>query len=63
VKIRLDVLEEKDGPMLQHGLKGLHQQRLHTPRRTRDRPDPERLAKRFEQFLEAEEASLYLPRT
>jgi len=63
VRVRRDILEEQDGPMLQHGLKGLHQQRLHTPRRTRDRPDPERLAKRFEQFLEAEEASLYLPRT
>jgi putative restriction endonuclease len=53
--VRRDILDEQDGPMLQHGLKGLHQIELNTPRRRGDRPDPDRLARRFEEFLEAQE--------
>lgn len=54
VEVRPDILEEEDGPMLQHGLKGLHGQRLFLPRQARHRPDPEALAYRYESFLELE---------
>lgn len=50
VEIRSDILEEEDGPMLQHGLKGLHGQKLHLPRQARHKPDPEALAYRYDQF-------------
>lgn len=55
VQVRHDILEEEDGPMLQHGLKGLHRQLIQMPRSRRDRPDPDRLAKRFEDFLKAQD--------
>lgn len=54
IQIRQDIMEEQDGPMLQHGLQGLHQKQLHMPRSSSDRPDPDRLAKRFEEFLVVE---------
>lgn len=52
VQIRDDVLEEIDGPLLEHGLKGLHGHSLHVPRRHAARPDPERLQWRYDRFLE-----------
>lgn len=52
IHIRADVLEESDGPMLQHGLKEMHGARIQVPGRTRDRPNRERLSVRFDQFLE-----------
>ena len=48
-----DILEEEDGPMLLHGLKRLHQTRLHAPRRAKDRPDPNLLEIRYERFVAA----------
>lgn len=56
ILVRRDILDEHDGPMLQHGLKGLHQIHLNVPRRLSDRPDPERLTRRFEEFLEAQDS-------
>jgi putative restriction endonuclease len=53
VKVRPSVLEESDGPMLQHGLKGLEGAGIEVPHRPQDRPDRERLSIRFRQFLEA----------
>lgn len=51
VEIRADVLEEIDGPMLEHGLKGRHRQRLMAvPRRRADHPDQELLEQRYAQF-------------
>jgi putative restriction endonuclease len=51
VEIRADILEERDGPMLRHGLQGLHGERLlQLPRRPVDRPDPMRLEERYEYF-------------
>lgn len=50
VEIRRDVLEEHDGPMLTHGLQGLHQSGLILPRIPERRPDPERLEIRYEKF-------------
>lgn len=53
--VRGDIPEARDDPMLQHGLQGLYMERLHMPGARRDRPDPERVARRFEEFLEAQE--------
>jgi putative restriction endonuclease len=54
VEIRAEILEERDGPMLRHGLQSLHGASLmHVPRRPADRPDPERLELRYEEFRAA----------
>jgi len=53
VQIRSDILEEIDGPMLLHGLQGLHKNPLIVPHRPKDRPDPERLDIRYKDFLKA----------
>ena len=54
VAIRDDVLAEVDGPLFEHGIKGLHGQPLMvTPRRRVDRPDPELLQQRYADFLSA----------
>jgi putative restriction endonuclease len=51
VQIRADVLAEKDGPMLIHGLQGLHDTRIVLPRSRAARPDPELLEIRYERFV------------
>lgn len=51
VSINRALLEEIDGPMLQHGLKDMHGRELRLPERVADRPDPKRLALRYERFL------------
>jgi putative restriction endonuclease len=51
IEIRRDLLEESDGPMLQHGLKALHGSKLVSPRSLAHRPDRDALAERYEQFL------------
>jgi putative restriction endonuclease len=43
IEIRNDVLEEKDGPMLKHGLKGLHKSKIVLPKSTDLRPKREYL--------------------
>lgn len=53
VHVRSDILTEIDGPMLRHGLQGLHREKLVIPSRKKDRPDPERLESRFKEFIEA----------
>jgi len=50
VEVRRDVLKETDGPMLRHGLQGLHKIRLLIPRKLDLRPDPELLERRWERF-------------
>ena len=52
VVIRRDVLEETDGPMLQHGLKDMHGAKIHVPRSAKTRPAGEFLEWRFNRFLE-----------
>lgn len=49
-EIREDILEEVDGPMLQHGLKGVHGRQLIVPRKREWRPDRERLELRYERW-------------
>jgi putative restriction endonuclease len=53
VHIRRDILDEIDGPMLRHGLQGMHNQRLQSPRTRTARPDRERLEERYAEFLSA----------
>lgn len=54
VEIRSDILEEIDGPMLEHGLKGRHGQPLMAlPRRTAELPDPHLLEERYTAFRAA----------
>lgn len=50
VHIHRRLLDETDGPMLANGLQGFHRGRILHPRRTDERPDPERLELRFERF-------------
>jgi putative restriction endonuclease len=53
IVVRRDVLEQRDGPMLIHGLQGFHGAELVVPRRRSDRPDPELLELRYGHFREA----------
>lgn len=53
VEVRPDVLVEIDGPMLRHGLQEMHGRRITVPRAERERPDPNRLAERFDVFRAA----------
>jgi putative restriction endonuclease len=53
VRIRSDILEERDGPMLRHGLQELDGSKLVLPARNLDRPDRDRLALRYTDFLHA----------
>jgi putative restriction endonuclease len=53
VEIRDDILHEIDGPMLLHGLQGLHGTAIFVPPAPRLQPDPEFLATRYELFRQA----------
>ena len=53
VRINTELLEEIDGPMLQHGLQEMHGTAITVPRRPADRPDRERLDLRYSEFLKA----------
>lgn len=55
VEIRQDILDEIDGPVLEHGLKGLHNEPLRAlPRRRSDKPDPDLLAQHYQKFISAD---------
>jgi putative restriction endonuclease len=53
VEVRRSVLEETDGPMLRHGLQGVHNQRIWTPRSANLKPARDLLERRYERFLKA----------
>lgn len=53
VEVRRDVLEEEDGPMLLHGLKGVHETRIELPRKAIEKPDPALLERRYAEFQSA----------
>jgi putative restriction endonuclease len=53
IEIRLDILRESDGPMLQHGLQGFQGRLIHTPRSRNLWPRPDLLAERYELFRKA----------
>jgi putative restriction endonuclease len=50
VQVREDVLEQKDGPMLIHGLQGFHGTHLLVPRRPNAQPDRQLLEQRYQRF-------------
>lgn len=51
VVVREDILRESDGPVLRHGLQGVHNQAIHIPTRTSEQPDKALLERRYESFL------------
>ncbi len=53
VEVRPSILAESDGPMLVVGLQQIHGQLIHLPRRAVEAPDPQRLERRYEQFMDA----------
>lgn len=50
IEVRRDVLDEADGPTLQHALQGVHGSALSVPGRRSARPDAELLEERYERF-------------
>lgn len=50
IHIREDILEEEDGPVLQHGLKGLHKSMLILPNSKSHYPNKDALAWRYSRF-------------
>jgi putative restriction endonuclease len=53
IELRLDILEEHDGPMLVHGLQGFHRKQILVPRPPRLKPCREFLDERYALFLRA----------
>jgi putative restriction endonuclease len=53
IEVRRDILDEEDGPMLLHGLKGMRGREILLPRSEILRPDRQLLDRRFEQFRRA----------
>jgi hypothetical protein len=43
-------LAEKDGPMLEHGIKEMDKTKLWVPPAVEEKPDPARLEARFQEF-------------
>lgn len=57
VEVRKELLDEIDGPMLQHGIKEMHGTTIVLPRARNSRPSVERLEARFERYLKASETT------
>jgi len=53
VKVRPDILEELDGPMLKYGLQAMEGSEIILPRHKSDHPDKDRLDRRYKRFLSA----------
>ncbi len=53
VEVRPSILAESDGPMLVVGLQQIHQRQILLPKHSVDRPDPVRLERRYQEFLQA----------
>lgn len=51
IKVKKDVLEEIDGPMLKYGIQSMNGQKIILPASKSDRPDRDRLDVRYQQFL------------
>lgn len=54
VEVSPRVMEEEDGPMLRHGLQGVHEQPLSVPRADALRPSRDAVAWRYERFRKAQ---------
>jgi len=57
LEARPDLLEEEDGPTLVHSIQSLHATRIQLPRNRALWPAPERLERRYEEFLRGSKAS------
>ncbi len=53
IKLREDILREIDGPMLKYGLQSLENNKIILPSHFNERPDRDRLERRFQEFLDA----------
>lgn len=53
IEVRQSILDEEDGPMLLHGLKGMHGQQIFLPREATLQPDRDRLEERYSLFRQA----------
>jgi putative restriction endonuclease len=53
VEISRELLDEHDGPTLEYAIKGFDGEPLTVPRRRSDRPDPDLLEERYEEFRRA----------
>jgi len=53
IQVREDVLDEEDGPMLQYGLKGLHQTKLILPNSKNNWPSKDALEWKYDRFTRA----------
>ena len=51
IHVRKDVLDEEDGPMLQHGLKELHKVRIILPHSEHHWPNRDYLDRRYQKFI------------
>jgi putative restriction endonuclease len=54
IRVRRDLLEEHDGPMLIHGLQRFHGREIWVPARLDQRPRPDLLEERYRRFLDQE---------
>jgi len=50
IQVSQEILEEEDGPMLTHGLQGLHDQPILLPEARVNWPSPDSLPWRYERF-------------
>ena len=50
IEVRKDILLENDGPMLQHGIKEMHDKKIILPRQRSSYPDVKSLEKRYDLF-------------
>jgi putative restriction endonuclease len=50
VRLNRDLLTERDGPMLEHGLRAFEGERVVVPREPADQPDRDLLALRWKRF-------------
>lgn len=53
IKVRKDILNEINGPMLKYGIQSLESNKLFLPKNNKDWPDKERLDYRYKLFLNA----------
>lgn len=51
IKVREDILEEIDGPMLKHGIQEMHNKKIATPKSTNKKPNRDFLSWRYQKFL------------
>jgi len=53
IEVRNDVMKEKDGPMLIHGLQEMNERKIVVPNRSQWLPDPSLLERRYDEFKAA----------